>query len=466
METHRNFLHTKYLFVLLLFIFFSSNIYSQKKDNTLTEEEKNTGWKLLFDGQTTNGWRGAKLDHFPQKGWEVKDGTLKVIASNGGESTNGGDIITVDTYGDFELSIDFKITEGANSGIKYFVDPELNKGPGSAIGCEFQILDDEKHPDAKLGVKGNRTLASLYDLISSAKVNFNGIGKWNTARIIVEGNHVEHWLNGEKALEYERGNQEWRALVAYSKYKDWPEFGEAKTGYILLQDHGNEVSFKNIKVRILSKDSIKKEKLILGMASYSLRNFSLTQAIEMTKRLGLKKISLKDMHLPLASSKEEIKKAVTEINNAGLELYAAGVIYMTNKDEVDRAFEYAKDAGIKIIVGVPEHELLSYVEQKVKEYDIKIAIHNHGPNDKKYPTPESAYEKIKNMDSRMGLCLDIGHTMRSGVDPSEPLEKYFNRIFDIHLKDESEATEKGSTVEIGRGVINIQKFLKTLGRSR
>ncbi|OGU34386.1 MAG: xylose isomerase, partial [Ignavibacteria bacterium GWB2_35_6b] len=223
-----------------------------------------------------------------------------------------------------------------------------------------------------------------------------------------------------------------------------------------------EVSFKNIKVRILSKDSIKKEKLILGMASYSLRNFSLTQAIEMTKRLGLKKISLKDMHLPLASSKEEIKKAVTEINNAGLELYAAGVIYMTNKDEVDRAFEYAKDAGIKIIVGVPEHELLSYVEQKVKEYDIKIAIHNHGPNDKKYPTPESAYEKIKNMDSRMGLCLDIGHTMRSGVDPSEPLEKYFNRIFDIHLKDESEATEKGSTVEIGRGVINIQKFLKTL----
>ena len=131
----------------------------------LTEAEKKEGWKLLFDGKTTRGWRGAKLDHFPEKGWQVKDGVLTVLSSSGAESANGGDIITIGTYKNFELVVDFKITEGANSGIKYFVDPELNKGPGSAIGCEFQILDDERHPDAKLGVKGNRTLASLYDLI-------------------------------------------------------------------------------------------------------------------------------------------------------------------------------------------------------------------------------------------------------------------------------------------------------------
>ena len=133
--------------------------------NTLTEREKKEGWKLLWDGKTTTGWRGAKLDHFPEKGWDIKDGVLTVQASTGGESANGGDIIMNKTYKDFELEVDFNLTEGANSGIKYFVDPELNKGPGSAIGCEYQLLDDEKHPDAKLGVKGNRTLASLYDLI-------------------------------------------------------------------------------------------------------------------------------------------------------------------------------------------------------------------------------------------------------------------------------------------------------------
>ncbi len=238
--------------IVLIFSLLTANLIEAQqkgKDNTLTKAEVKAGWKLLFDGSTAKGWRGAKLDHFPDKGWEIKDGTLSVQEFNGGESANGGDIITVDTYSDFELLCDFKITDGANSGIKYFVDPDLNKGPGSAIGCEFQILDDAKHPDAKLGVKGNRTLGSLYDLIRADNKKFNGIGEWNTARIIVKKNHVEHWLNGVKVLEYERGNQMWRALVACSKYKDWPNFGEAKAGYILLQDHGSRVWFKNIKIR-------------------------------------------------------------------------------------------------------------------------------------------------------------------------------------------------------------------------
>jgi len=219
--------------------------------NTLTQREKKEGWKLLWDGKTTSGWRGAKLDKFPESGWEIKDGILSVLASSGAESANGGDIVTIDKYGDFELEADFRITEGANSGIKYFVDTDMNKGAGSAIGCEFQILDDEKHPDAKLGVKGNRTLGSLYDLIPPVNTRFNGVGLWNRARIVVKGNHVEHWMNNQKVVEYERGTQEWRALVAYSKYKDWPNFGEAKEGHILLQDHGNKVSFRSIKIRKL-----------------------------------------------------------------------------------------------------------------------------------------------------------------------------------------------------------------------
>ena len=220
-------------------------------DNTISTEEKAMGWKLLWDGKTTEGWRGAKLTAFPEKGWKTENGILKVLSSNGGESTNGGDIVTTRKYKNFELSVDFMITKGANSGIKYFVDTDLNKGEGSSIGCEFQILDDQNHPDAKLGVKGNRKLGSLYDLIPAPENKPFRAGFFNTARIVVKGNKVEHYLNDVKIIEYERGTQMWKALVNYSKYAVWPTFGEAAEGYILLQDHGNEVSFKNIKIKEL-----------------------------------------------------------------------------------------------------------------------------------------------------------------------------------------------------------------------
>jgi hypothetical protein len=219
--------------------------------NTISAREKDDHWALLWDGRTTAGWRGAKLDRFPATGWEIKDGVLSVLAAEGRESAAGGDIVTAATYKNFELIVDFSITTGANSGIKYFVDTELNKGEGSSIGCEFQILDDAVHPDAKLGMNGNRTLAGLYDLIPPRSVRFNGIGEWNRARIVVRGSHVEHWMNGFKTVEYERGTQMWRALVDHSKYTVWPAFGEAPTGHILLQDHGNRVSFRSIKLRKL-----------------------------------------------------------------------------------------------------------------------------------------------------------------------------------------------------------------------
>ena len=224
--------------------------------NTISEKEAAEGWTLLWDGQTTNGWRGAKLDAFPEKGWTIENGVLKVLKGNGGESTNGGDIVTTRQYENFILSVDFKITDGANSGIKYFVDTEMNKGEGSSIGCEFQVLDDLRHPDAKLGVKGNRKLGSLYDLIPAPANKPFRPGFFNTATIVVKGNHVEHWLNGVKLLEYERNNQMWNALVAYSKYKNWKNFGNHKRGNILLQDHGNEVWFKNVKIKPLKMKRI------------------------------------------------------------------------------------------------------------------------------------------------------------------------------------------------------------------
>lgn len=219
--------------------------------NTISPAENKEGWTLLWDGETTNGWRGAKISSFPDKGWVMENGILKVLKSNGGESTNGGDIVTVRKYKNFMLKVDFKITEGANSGIKYFVNPDLNKGEGSAIGCEFQILDDDKHPDAKLGVAGNRTLGSVYDLIPAPKDKPFKKKDFNTALVIVNGNKVEHWLNNVKIVEYERNNQMWNALVAYSKYHNWPSFGNAAEGNILLQDHGDEVWFKNVKIKEL-----------------------------------------------------------------------------------------------------------------------------------------------------------------------------------------------------------------------
>ena len=225
--------------------------------NTLTEAERNKGWRLLFDGQSTDGWRGAKLDAFPARGWEVADGELRVLPGGGGESTNGGDIVTTQNFSDFDLIFEFKPTEGANSGVKYFVDPDLNKGEGSAIGLEFQILDDEVHPDAQAGVRGNRTMASLYDLIPAAAVDVPGrgkdyrIGDWNRGRIVVRGGHVEHWLNGYKMVEYDRFSPTFRALVNYSKYRDWENFGQFPQGPILLQDHGDAVAFRSIKIREL-----------------------------------------------------------------------------------------------------------------------------------------------------------------------------------------------------------------------
>lgn len=219
--------------------------------NTLSSTEKRNGWILLFDGKTTAGWRGAYRDEFPTQGWKIEGGELIVVKSDGREARNGGDIITKEKYDNYELTLEAKLTPGANSGVKYFVTERLPKSPGSAIGLEFQILDDDLHPDAKMGKNGNRTIGSLYDLIPARSKNKRPIGEWNQVRIISKDNKVEHWLNGSKVVEYERGSPAFRALVAESKYKNYEGFGEAPQGHLLLQDHGDEVHYRNIKLRKL-----------------------------------------------------------------------------------------------------------------------------------------------------------------------------------------------------------------------
>lgn len=222
--------------------------------NNITAEEKANGWELLFDGKSSKGWKSAKRPGFPQNGWKIEQGVISVLEAGGSESTNGGDIITENRYNSFDLSFEFKLTPGANSGVKYFVTlaEETN---GSAIGLEYQILDDTLHADAKMGRDGNRTLASLYDLIKAQKQKrfIKPIGQWNSGRIVVyPNNKVEHYLNGIKVLEYIRGSKEYKDLVAISKYVIWKNFGESQEGHILLQDHGNEVSYRSIKIKKLS----------------------------------------------------------------------------------------------------------------------------------------------------------------------------------------------------------------------
>ncbi len=221
--------------------------------NELTPEEKSQGWKHLFDGVSSTGWESARKEAFPKAGWTIEDGVLTIQKSDGSEARTFGDIVTTAEFSAFDLAFDFKLSEGANSGVKYFVT--LSEGnTGSAIGLEYQILDDALHPDAKMGRDGNRTLASLYDLIKAEKqARFvRKPGEWNQGRVVVyPNNKVEHYLNGVKVLEYERGSQAYRDLVAISKYVVWNKFGEAPTGRILLQDHGDLVSYKNIKIKTL-----------------------------------------------------------------------------------------------------------------------------------------------------------------------------------------------------------------------
>jgi hypothetical protein len=210
-------------------------------DNTLTAKEKADGWKLLFDGKTTDGWRVYKKQGAPV-GWQAVDGVLTRVSQE-------GDLITADEYENFELTIDWKIPEGANSGL-FFHGVESDKGPIYYSAPEYQLLDDDRHPDAKNGP--THQCGSNYDLIAPTKKLCKPIGEWNTSRIVVRGPHVEQWLNGEKVVEYELWSDAWKALVAKSKFKQWPDYGMAKTGHIGVQEHGFKVEFKNIKIKVLS----------------------------------------------------------------------------------------------------------------------------------------------------------------------------------------------------------------------
>lgn len=228
----------------------------------LSPQQKAEGWAVLWDGSSTDAWRSVKTEAFPSRGWRTCGGVLSVQGSDGEESRGGGDIITRKRYADFELTLEARLAPGANSGVKIFTQPNLAPidkvtgkpaAVGSAIGMEFQLLDDERHPDAKLGRDGNRTIGSLYDLMPATKgKTVAPIGQWNKVRIVSKGRSVTFWLNDAKTVEFERGSDAFHAAVAASKFRDIPGFGEWADGHILLQDHGDQVEYRNILIRDLS----------------------------------------------------------------------------------------------------------------------------------------------------------------------------------------------------------------------
>ncbi len=231
-----------FLMVIALFILTSS---SQNNKNTQSKEKKHI---VLFDGKSTDAWKGIKSDNFPEHGWIVKDGILTVLAKT--EDHDGGhDIVTKEQYSNFELELEVRLSEGANSGVKYMAVDTYPGKEGIYLGLEYQLIDNDRHPDAQLGRNGNRKMATLYDILPTREnITIKPAGQWNEVKIVVDNMHVEQWLNGKKAVVYTRNSDSYKELVRLSKYNNLENFGGQKQGHILLQGHGNEVSFRNIKI--------------------------------------------------------------------------------------------------------------------------------------------------------------------------------------------------------------------------
>ena len=464
------------------------------QDNQLSAKEKKEGWQLLFDGKTTTGWKGAFINKFPEKGWKVEDGLLMVEPSGGAESTNGGDIITLKDYDNFELSVDFKLTEGANSGIKYFVDAKqaTPSNPRSALGLEYQVLDDARHPDAKLGKNGDRTISSLYDLIPAVSSKpAKAIGEWNNAKVVSNGNHVEHWLNGIMVLAYERGSDAFKALVAESKYKDIPGFGLGKMGRLLLQDHGNKVYFKNIKIKetkfMPDTRSGRLLKEIPGVVSYTFRNSlqkNLTATLDSIKAMGLTNIEFSNLFGKKAA---EIKEA---LDARGMKCTSFGTGYPDIVNKITEVAENAKALGASFVrVAWIPHDKGNFTIETAKKavedfnkagkilkenYGLTFCYHNHGYEFQPYENG-TFYDYImaNTNPDYVSFEMDVLWVFHPGINPVDLLKKYGSRYKLMHVKDLrkgivgnfSGGTAIENDVALGTGQIDIAAVIKAAQKS-
>ncbi|WP_082911339.1 family 16 glycoside hydrolase [Pedobacter psychrophilus] len=482
-------MHLLKTYFLLLFILAFTSSISLAQDNSLTKSEKQEGWKLLFDGKTSTGWKGAFTDNFPLKVWKIKDGVLEVDASGGAESADGGDIVTVKEYDNFELKIDFKLTKGANSGVKYFVSPQqaTPSSPRSAYGLEFQLLDDAVHPDAKLGKSGNRTISSLYDLIPAIDNKpVKPIGEWNTLKIVSNGIHVEHWLNGIMVLTYERGSENFKSLVADSKYKDIPNFGLGDKGKILLQEHGFKVYYKNIKIKETKLNAYNKTGKLLkempAVVSFTYRhsfekNFEAT--LDTIKNLGITNIEFSNLFKQKA---DIIRKMLDE---RGMECTSFGVSYDDIVKNIDAVGKNAKTLGASFVrvAWIPHDKTnltIDITKQAVidfnaagkilkEKYGLIFCYHNHGFDMQTYNNQTFFDYIMTNTNPEyVSFELDILWAFHAGSDPVALMKKYGSRFKLMHVKDLRNgivgnltgATPVENDVAVGSGQINIPAVIK------
>ena len=482
--------HIAMLFFFTIFIL--GNVNGQ--DNTLTNKEKKEGWQLLFNGKTTDGWKGAFIKNFPDSGWKIEGGSLMVNPSGNLKSTNGGDIITLKDYTNFELSVDFKLTPGANSGIEYFVDATqpVPANPRSAFGLEFQVLDDATHQDASLGKNGNRSMGSLCALlppISNKPVK--AVGEWNTAKIVANGMQVQHWLNGVMVVAYERGSDVFNTAVAISKYAGAPGFGIVTKGRILLQDHGNKVYYKNIKIKETAfQPDTRNGKLlkdIPGMVSFTFRNSfakNVAATLDSIKAMGVTNIEFSNLFGKTAA---EIKQL---LDARGMKCTSFGTGYPELVNKTKEVAENAKALGAKYVrvAWVPHdngHFTIETAKKTVEDfnaagkilkeqYGLTFCYHNHGYEFQPYENGTYFDYIVTNTNpAYVSFEMDILWVYHSSADPVALLNKYPTRFKLMHIKDIRNgvpndftgSTPRENDVALGSGQINIAAVIKAAQKS-
>lgn len=448
-------------------------VASFEEPNTLTELAKEEGWKLLFDGETTAGWRGINQEAFPGEGWKIEDGMLMVDATDGKESANGGDIITTEQYSDFVFDLEWKmLTKGGNSGIKYFVKEGLSNNEKHGIGPEYQILDDENHPwmlEGKMQPGDYHTLASLYEIYPAENKSPNSLGEWNHSRIVAHGKHVEHWFNGTKVLEYERDSDDFRKKVAKSKFSQFENFGEATEGHILLQDHGSKTAFRNIRIKELHHPffvfnngveddqydtPIKQVQLLesLGYDGMEKKGIDgLAETLEALDKYGLKLYTMY-LNINLDDEEQPYDRRLKEVFRMLEGRSTMPWFYITSKQYKPSSIE--NDA-----IAVP---ILQEIADMADEYGIKVMIYPHVGF--WLHNVEDAVRVAKKVNRQnLGITFNLSHFLADkGTKANEALiplvKKAMPYLFAISLNGADEPTE-----DIMQSSNLWQHFIQPLG---
>jgi len=444
---------------------------SAQTPNKLTDREKQEGWELLFDGETFTG-----LNKLAGSGWDIEDGAIKaqITEESGGHSQK--DFITAEKYGNFELVFDFMISNKTNSGVKYLVTDDYPGQEGQYLGLEYQILDNVNFEYPERGEL--RTLASLYDLIPADTQETVPFGEWSTAKIVVIGNHIEHWLNGKKVVGYNRGSTRFKSLVRESKYKNFKDFGQTKQGHILFQNEGSAIAFRSIKIKPMEGILFPETP---GLVSYTYRNSfekNVPATLDTIKNLGIVDMEFSNLFNTPAAS---LRKMLDE---RGIKCSSFGVSYDDFVNSTEEVANNAKILGATFVrvAWIPHEDTFDLEDAKktvsdfnragklLKEkHNLTFCYHNHGYEFGSYKKGTLFDYLMENTDPKyVSFEMDILWTFFPGQDPAQLLVKYGKRFKLMHLKDlrkgvkgdASGKTSQENDVVLGTGQLDIPAILK------